>query len=425
MAFSDEDDDAAFFSHAGDAVLGKRKRSAAANPLELSSDGSESSGSETRSKPVTPKRGAKAAAGTPDQQLGSSLIAPVHFYEISSDDESRAQAATKARKRQMSQKRRANSLTPPPEIQGVRRSVQDMQAAAKKQQRAQQEIMATAAAESPSRPTKTEAELALERELSVRQRTRALTRPASGTLSPTLPNGNDDGDTLIEVLVRGIYVALPDEQNGRTTVSWNPPNRQLWEQAQRFRLKRSTPLRAAKAHFCAQCGVRPADVEQHVIMAYGSVQIFRSMSCAALRIRAGSEELPMFELYTRQGWQYVTDHPDLAKELREQSAQLQRPNDGLDGQQGNGHTDGDGAGSDAEAQERIMLTLRGKNNIQLKIQTRPSTQIKKLIEAFRQNQKLGAGTKIRLMVEGEALQPDSIVGSADVESGDVIDVHVE
>ncbi|ORY87551.1 hypothetical protein BCR37DRAFT_375404 [Protomyces lactucae-debilis] len=447
MAFSDIDEDAAFFSHAQPIILGKRKRAtkpgdAAPTPeiLALSSESSESSASEAEEhRPPVLKKGGltngkeNAIAREAGSPSGSSPIKQDNYFEISSDDateqpggRARANNGKKKKVTQAEQKHRRMSLTPPPEPSGTAKlRAAERAAQARRAQRHRSPDVSVQTNSPPELMTKSAAELAFEKEVAQRVRSReALTRSGMGSYSLSrLQEDHDDEEAPIEVLVRGVYVQLPEEANQSHRAGFQLPDPKKWEQMQRFKLKRSTPLRIAKVHFCGQCNITDQQAEQHIVMAYGSVQLFRSISCAALGFHANEKAMPLFDLYTRQGWQYVCDNPEAAKALREQSARLLNP----DAHKEDGDSAQSGENGEAEEEEgrgHIVLILRGKGNVQLKIKTTASTLVKKLVEAWRQKEKLAADVKIRLMVEGDALSPNTMIGDADVETGDTVDVQV-
>jgi len=73
---------------------------------------------------------------------------------------------------------------------------------------------------------------------------------------------------------------------------------------------------------------------------------------------------------------------------------------------------------------KFRIILKSKDRLEFKIQVRPTTQISKMIGVFRDNYKIPGNVNISLYLDGDKLDPNSMVGDADLDELTTIDVHV-
>jgi hypothetical protein len=77
-----------------------------------------------------------------------------------------------------------------------------------------------------------------------------------------------------------------------------------------------------------------------------------------------------------------------------------------------------------EEVQKFRIILKSKDRLEFKIQVKPTTQISKMISVFRDNYKIAGNVIISLYLDGDKLDPNSMVGDADLEELTTIDVHV-
>jgi hypothetical protein len=77
-----------------------------------------------------------------------------------------------------------------------------------------------------------------------------------------------------------------------------------------------------------------------------------------------------------------------------------------------------------ETVQTFRIILKSKDRTEFKIQVKPTTQISKMIGAFRRAFKIAGNVPISLYLDGDKLDPNSMVGDADLEELTIFDVHV-
>jgi hypothetical protein len=77
-----------------------------------------------------------------------------------------------------------------------------------------------------------------------------------------------------------------------------------------------------------------------------------------------------------------------------------------------------------EEVQRFRIILKSKDHLEFKLQVKPTTQISKMIGVFREQYNIEGNVNISLYLDGDKLDPNSMVGDADLEELTTIDVHV-
>ncbi len=77
-----------------------------------------------------------------------------------------------------------------------------------------------------------------------------------------------------------------------------------------------------------------------------------------------------------------------------------------------------------EQVQKFKIILKSKDRMEFKIQVLSSTAISKMISAFRNQYKIQENVNISLYLDGDKLDPNSIVADADLDELTTIDVHV-
>lgn len=77
-----------------------------------------------------------------------------------------------------------------------------------------------------------------------------------------------------------------------------------------------------------------------------------------------------------------------------------------------------------EEAQKFRIILKSKDRLEFKIQVKPTTQISKMIGVFRREYNIAGNVNISLYLDGDKLDPNSIVGDADLEELTIFDVHV-
>ena len=80
--------------------------------------------------------------------------------------------------------------------------------------------------------------------------------------------------------------------------------------------------------------------------------------------------------------------------------------------------------SSKEEVQKFRIILKSKDGTEFKIQVSPTTPISKMIAAFRHKNKIEGNINISLYLDGDKLDPNSLVGDADLEELTNIDVHM-
>lgn len=73
--------------------------------------------------------------------------------------------------------------------------------------------------------------------------------------------------------------------------------------------------------------------------------------------------------------------------------------------------------------QKLRIILKSKDDV-LKLQVKPTTPISKLITSFRVNKRVPHDKSITLFLDGDEIDPDSLVSDTDLEDMVTIDVHV-
>jgi hypothetical protein len=74
--------------------------------------------------------------------------------------------------------------------------------------------------------------------------------------------------------------------------------------------------------------------------------------------------------------------------------------------------------------QKFKIILKAKDRTEFKIQVISSTAISKMIGAYRKEHKIADGVNISLYLDGDKLDPNSVVADADLDELTTIDVHV-
>lgn len=75
--------------------------------------------------------------------------------------------------------------------------------------------------------------------------------------------------------------------------------------------------------------------------------------------------------------------------------------------------------------EVLRITLKARNAGELKLKAKPTTQLKKLLNAFRKACDVDPNMDLSLLFDGDLLDPEDTVADVHVEDMDTIDVHVK
>lgn len=77
-----------------------------------------------------------------------------------------------------------------------------------------------------------------------------------------------------------------------------------------------------------------------------------------------------------------------------------------------------------EEVQRFRIILKSKDRLEFRLQVKPTTQISKMIGAFRDQYKIAGNVNISFYLDGDKLDPNSVVADIDLEELTTIDVHV-
>lgn len=245
-------------------------------------------------------------------------------------------------------------------------------------------------------------------------------------------------DTILEVVIRGIYVDLPSS-------SQLIPDIQLWEKPRLFRIRLNTKISIAKIAFCKEAGlcsvmpngqkvVDPAieRKQSEIVLVYRKVRVFDNVATPyGLGIRDG--EQPCFEAHTKEGWQYLENNPIVRASLSTTEPVLPLVNDDdVPVLERSSHTpapkpaaeEGDGGDqvSGRVKQNPLKFTIRAQDGKELKVRTLPTTRISKIIEGFKMKYMIAEDLRMGLFLDDEQLS--GILGETDVEMDDVIDLRI-
>lgn len=236
-----------------------------------------------------------------------------------------------------------------------------------------------------------------EREL---QRLKAAREANSGISKFGGQDAQVDHDPSIEIL---IFSNLPDTK------------------PMRIKRKLSQKLEQARLAWCDSQnvpGTSTGDLRNTIILTWKHKRVYDSTTCQALGFRVDSQgKLSTPEdtgdriKISLEAWTEAS----LAAYTRAEQDRIRREN----------------ADSDEEvevvhvAQEvKIKVIMKAKEiEESLKLTVKPSTQISKLADAFSRARDVPEGRKIDLRLDGEVLDPESLVKDADIEDMDHIEVY--
>lgn len=362
---------------------------------------------------------------------------------LSSDDES-SKAASKRisrkkdnpavsrhHKETIRPRRRSDSLTPPPQLSPRRRM-----AGAKIIRDAFRSTQPSLSSDVLTTIEPDEAELLFEEQMRQQIASQGQSPKPDGTpASPSkrkkpLVRSNssfveEPPDTVIEIVIRGVYVDLP-------TTKSIIPNVKLWETPRIIKIRLNMRLSIAKIGFCKEAGmhalkdgvkhVSPENQRQmnDILLTYRGVRVFDYVTLHGLGIAAG--EQPYLEAHTRDGWKCLELNPGIRKSGISTTSGV-RASSGADLNHGIGQTlDDVDRGGSAEEEQYIKITLRAKDGKELKVRSRPSTKIDSIIAGFRRTQSIPDASRIELRFEGDVLA--GTMADTEVENDDVIDVQI-
>ena len=226
----------------------------------------------------------------------------------------------------------------------------------------------------------------------------------------------DIPDNVIEIVVRGIFIDLPETVRIISDIK-------SWETPRILRMRLNMKLSVAKIGFCKEAGFSTVVSGQKIVdkgnerkmneilLAYRGIRVFDYVTLHGLGISAG--EQPYFEAYTKESWTCLAQNPELRRTQQISASKVASTHsDSLETMQ---------QGENANTTDKhIKITLRAKDGRELKVRTLPSTKISAIIAGFRKTHHITQ--EVQLCLEGEVLE--GTVGDSDVESDDVIDVRI-
>lgn len=74
--------------------------------------------------------------------------------------------------------------------------------------------------------------------------------------------------------------------------------------------------------------------------------------------------------------------------------------------------------------QKTRIILKSREVGEFKLYVKPSTMIRKVLDAFRQNKELSEKQEVSLHFDGDVLEPDSRIGDYELEDMDTVEVHV-
>lgn len=186
-------------------------------------------------------------------------------------------------------------------------------------------------------------------------------------------------------------------------------------------------LKEVKSSWCGRQeinGVKVFSTEQaqdEVFLTYKKKRLFDSTSCHSLGFKLDAaghvEEGPG----TFEGKLHLEAWTEETYDIyqKQEAKRLQHEKDGTEEKQDTPEPE--------VVEKRLRLILKSKEHGEHKLKARLTTPIAKLIESFRRDKTLPEQTTISLHLDGELLDPESVVGDADLDEDDEIvsiEVHI-
>ncbi|KAJ1553938.1 hypothetical protein HK405_006471 [Cladochytrium tenue] len=183
----------------------------------------------------------------------------------------------------------------------------------------------------------------------------------------------------------------------------------------RYRLGLHDPLSVMRDDLARRLGISPPDgvvlrAARVTVFAVSTLQGLARLGCAHPTMNDGTIRIDAYE----RGY-YEHLHRKMEMERSSSLQQLEESEEPL--------VEPDAADNDDSHQKFITVRLNDSSNEPLKLRVAKTSTIRELVAMYLAKRELPANTRTRIELDHEDLGLDDVVGSLDIESGDMLDVR--